>query len=51
MEKNLNIIFNEPVTPEQVEQLTDWIIAWLELKGLTALIVSGEEHEEEPDVT
>ena len=47
MEKNIRIIFNEPVTTEQVEQLSDWIIAWLETKGLTALVIAGEEGEEE----
>lgn len=47
MSSNLHIIFNEPVTDQQVNELLDVIITWVEAHNLTIFAVAGEEHNSE----
>ena len=50
MEKNLHLVFNEPVSDETAEALLDAIIAWVKARGLTICAVIGEEGEEAGNV-
>jgi hypothetical protein len=50
MNQNLQIVFNEPITDAQLEQLTNAIVAWLDSNALTALITAGDESEEDTHV-
>ena len=44
---NLHIIFNDPVTPEQENELIDVIVSWVEAHHLTIAVVPGEEADSE----
>jgi hypothetical protein len=45
MSNRLNIIFNDPVTPEQLDELLDVIIGWVEARGITIFAETGAESE------
>jgi len=47
MNKNLHIIFNEPITDEQENELLDVIVAWVEAHNITIAAIPGEENDEE----